>query len=108
MLEKFKNFLKEKKAHIAAVFAGTSTAVLGTVPAIAAEPGTSGSAGSADVVTGVKQLWTTLTGTMNVTTVVQIIGICLGACVILALFWFGARYVTRKITSATKKGKVSV
>lgn len=105
MLEKFKNFLKEKKAQIAAVFAGTSTAVLGSVPAMAAEP----AAGSAsDVVSGVQQLWTSLTGTMNVTTVVQIIGICLGACVVLALFWFGARYVTRKITSATKKGKVSV
>lgn len=102
MLEKFKNFLKEKKAHIAAVFAGTSTAVLGAVPAMAAEPG------SSDVISGVQQLWTTLTGTMNVTTVVQIIGICLGACVVLALFWFGARYVTRKITGATKKGKVSV
>lgn len=105
MLEKFKNFLKEKKAQIAAVFAGTSTAVLGAVPAMAAEP-SSGSA--SDVVSGVQQLWTTLTGTMNVTTVVQIIGICLGACVVLALFWFGARYVTRKITGATKKGKVSV
>lgn len=105
MLEKFKNFLKEKKAQIAAVFAGTSTAVLGAVPAMAAEPSTSS---SSDVVSGVNQLWTTLTGTMNVTTVVQIIGICLGACVVLALFWFGARYVTRKITSATKKGKVSV
>lgn len=105
MKEKFKNFLKEKKALIAAVFIGTSTAVLGAVPAMAAEP----SAGSAsDVVSGVQQLWTTLTGTMNVTTVVQIIGICLGACVVLALFWFGARYVTRKITGATKKGKVSV
>lgn len=102
MLEKFKNFLKEKKAQIAAVFAGTSTAVLGAVPAMAEEPG------SSDVVSGVQQLWTTLTGTMNVTTVVQIIGICLGACVVLALFWFGARYVTRKITGATKKGKVSV
>ena len=102
MLEKFKNFLKEKKAHIAAVFAGTSTAVLGAVPAMAAEPG------SSDVISGVQQLWATLTGTMNVTTVVQIIGICLGACVVLALFWFGARYVTRKITGATKKGKVSV
>ena len=71
---------------------------------MAAEP----SAGSAsDVVSGVNQLWTTLTGTMNVTTVVQIIGICLGACVVLALFWFGARYVTRKITGATKKGKLA-
>lgn len=106
MLEKFKNFLKEKKAQIAAVFAGTSTAVLGVVPAMAADPPAAGSA--SDVVSGVQTLWTTLTGTMNVTTVVQIIGICLGACVVLALFWFGARYVTRKITSATKKGKVSV
>ncbi len=102
MLEKFKNFLKEKKAQIAAVFAGTGTALLGAVPAMAAEPG------SSDVVSGIQQLWTTLTGTMNVTTIVSIIGICLGACVVLALFWFGARYVTRKITSATKKGKVSV
>lgn len=105
MLEKFKNFLKEKKAQLAAVLIGTSTAVLGAVPAMAAEP-TTGS--GSDVVSGVRTLWTTLTGTMNVTTVVQIIGICLGACVVLALFWFGARYVTRKITSATKKGKVSV
>lgn len=105
MLEKFKNFLIEKKAKIAAIFAGMSTAVLGGVPAMAAEPSTGS---SSDVVTGVQQLWTTLTGTMNVTTVVQIIGICLGACVVLALFWFGARYVTRKITGATKKGKVSV
>lgn len=105
MLEKLKNFLKEKKAHIAAVFAGTSTAVLSAFPAMAAEPG---AGSSSDVVSGVQQLWTTLTGTMNVTTVVQIIGICLGACVVLALFWFGARYVTRKITGATKKGKVSV
>lgn len=108
MLEKFKNFLKKKKAQIAAFFAGTSTAVLGAVPAMAAEPGSAPTPSSSDVISGVQKLWSTLTGTMNVTTVVQIIGICLGACVVLALFWFGARYVTRKITGATKKGKVSV
>lgn len=105
MFEKVKSFFADKKAKIAACFACAVTALSGAVPAMAADP--PASSGS-DVVTGVRTLWSTLTGTMNVTTVVQIIGICLGACVVLALFWFGARYVTRKITSATKKGKVSV
>lgn len=105
MSEKVKSFFAEKKAKIAACFAGVVTALTGGFTAMAADPP---AGGASDVVTGVRGLWTTLTGTMNVTTVVQIIGICLGACVVLALFWFGARYVTRKITSATKKGKVSV
>lgn len=102
MYEKVKSFFAEKKAKIAACFAGVVTALTGGVTAMAAEPG------STDIVSGVTQIWEKLSGTMNVTTIVSIIGICLGACVVLALFWFGARYVTRKITAATKKGKVSV
>lgn len=106
MFEKVKSFFAEKKAKIAACFAGVVTALTGGVTAMAAEPGSE--PGSTAIVSGVTQIWEKLSGTMNVTTIVSIIGICLGACVVLALFWFGARYVTRKITAATKKGKVSV
>ena len=56
---------------------------------------------------GISTLWTTLTADINIGNVVAIIGICLGACVGLALFWFGLRYVIRKLMAALKKGKVS-
>ena len=101
MLEKVKAFFAEKKAKAACAVTAALATLSSAVPAFAAEPAAS------DVVSGVQQLWTTLSGTLNVTNIVQIIAIVLGAAVVLVLFWFGARYVTRKITKAAFKGRMN-
>lgn len=102
MLEKVKAFFAEKKAKAACAVTAALATLSSAVPAFAAEPATSN-----DVISGVQQLWSTLSGTLNVTNIVQIIAIVLGAAVVLVLFWFGARYVTRKITKAAFKGRMN-
>lgn len=100
MLEKIKRGLRSTKAKIfGAVAAGVAT--LGSAfPALAAE--------DTAFVDGIKQIWTEVTSQINITNIVAIIVIVLGSVIGLGLFWFGARYVLRKVTGAAKKGKISV
>lgn len=62
--------------------------------------------GSAEAVSAVSTVLKNVTDTVNIGSVVQILGIGLGACIGLVLMWFGVRLVIRKVMGATRKGKV--
>lgn len=49
-----------------------------------------------------------ITGTITVSNVVSIIAGVLAITITFALMWFAARYATRKINSAFKKGSARV
>lgn len=61
---------------------------------------------SAEAVSAVSNVLENVTGTINISSVVQILGIGIGACIGMVLMWFGVRLVIRKVMGATRKGKV--
>lgn len=64
--------------------------------------------GSAEAVSAVQSVFTDVTGTINISSVVQILAIVVAACVGLVLMWFGIRKVIKIIMGAFRKGKISV
>lgn len=102
MLDKFKAFLANKKAKITAAIAGSATTLATSITAFAAD------ADGSDITTGINTVFGTLKSAISITQVVSIIGISLATCVGLFLFWWGARYVVRKVKKAGTKGQVSV
>lgn len=62
--------------------------------------------GSAEAVSAVSSVLKNVTDTVNIGSIVQILGIGLGACIGMVLMWFGVRLVIRKVMGATRKGKV--
>lgn len=100
MFEKIKRGLRSTKAKIIGAFVAGSSALVTALPAYAAEDDTA-------FVDGIKTVFAEVTKQVNVANVIQIILIVIGSAIALALFWFGIRYVIRKIMAALKKGKVS-
>lgn len=101
MLEKVKNFLKTAKGKVAIVFASV-VAVLGSaMPAMAADDTTT-------FQSGISTVWSQVTSQINIGNVVAIIGICIVAVISLGLFWWGLRYVVKRIWAALKNGRVKV
>ncbi len=49
-----------------------------------------------------------ITGTISISNIVAIIAGVIAITITFALMWFGARYATRKINAAFKKGKAGV
>ena len=97
MFKKAKNFLSKAKGKIYATLVGACVFVLGAIPAFAD--------GDPEYVTGIRSLWTSITSELNITNIVAVIAICIGSCIAAVLFWFGLRYVSRKIITAVKSGK---
>ena len=64
--------------------------------------------GGTEAVSAVQTVFTNVTGTINISNVVAILGIVVGACVGLVLMWFGIRKVIKIIMGAFRKGKISV
>lgn len=62
--------------------------------------------GSAEAISAVSTVLKNVTDTVNISSVVQILGIGIGASIGLVLMWFGVRLVIRKVMGATRKGKV--
>lgn len=60
-----------------------------------------------EAVSAVSQAFTTVTSTISVGNILKMVGIALAACVAF-FFWWGIRKVIKMVTSAFKKGKVSV
>lgn len=102
MLDKVKAFLADKKAKIAAAIAGGATTLATSVTAFAAD--TDGT----DVTSGITSIFNQLKGSISITQVVAIIGISLGTCVGLFLFWWGVRYIKNKVAAAGTSGKLKV
>lgn len=59
-----------------------------------------------EAVSAVQQALGEVTGVVSISTVLQFIGIALGAGVGFFLMWFGVRWVIRKVTKAIKTGKL--
>lgn len=68
--------------------------------------GAAGASGSAEAVSAVSTVLKNVTDTVNIGSIVQILGIGLGACIGMVLMWFDVRLVIRKVMGATRKGKV--
>lgn len=99
--EKLKTFLTSTKTK-AACAVGTAGAMLGSATtAFCADGDATG------FKEGIQTIWDSIKGDLSIGSIVAIIGIVIGTCVGVALFWFGLRYVIRKIMAAVKKGKVS-
>ena len=62
----------------------------------------------ADVTAGINQLLGTITGEFNIANIATIVGLVLGAVVGLFLFWWGARWVIKRISSAFTSGKLKL
>lgn len=72
-----------------------------------ADGAATGGTGS-EAVSAVQTVFTNVTGTINISNIVAILGIVVGACVGLVLMWFGIRKVIKIIMGAFRKGKISV
>lgn len=65
-------------------------------------------ADSSEAVSAVQSVFADVTGTINISSVVSILGIVVGACIALVFMWWGIRKVIKIIMGAFKKGKISV
>lgn len=77
------------------------------VPAMAfAEDGTA-SAGGVFSTTELSTIISTITGVINVTSIIQMIAAMITACIGIVFMWWAIRKGIRVIMSAVRKGKVS-
>jgi len=60
----------------------------------------------ADVLAGIQQVITDATTAMTIANIAAIIGLVIGAIVGLFLFWWGARWVVKRISGAFTSGKL--
>lgn len=56
-------------------------------------------------VTDIQTIINALTGQISVSTIVAVIAAVIGVTVGIAFMWWGARYASRKIMSALKRGR---
>lgn len=109
-MNKFFSSLKERIKQsgfvrkVAAVSTALSAAGAGVVTSFAAEGDPSD---VSSITTGVKSVFTTVSGTFSFTNIIAMIGIAIGAAALLVLGWFGLRKVISMIKSALR-GKLRV
>lgn len=90
---------------IGSIFVVLAILAMSLVSCFAADGAATGG-GSAEAVSAVSTVLKNVTDTVNISSVVQILGIGIGASIGLVLMWFGVRLVIRKVMGATRKGKV--
>lgn len=109
-MNKFFSSLKERIKQsgfvrkVAAVSTALSAAGAGVVTSFAAEGDVSD---VSSITTGVKSVFSTVSGTFSFTNIIAMIGIAIGAAALLVLGWFGLRKVISMIKSALR-GKLRV
>lgn len=89
---------------VAAVSTALSAAGAGVVTSFAAEGDVSD---VSSITTGVKSVFSTVSGTFSFTNIIAMIGIAIGAAALLVLGWFGLRKVISMIKGALR-GKLRV
>lgn len=110
-MNKFFSSLKERIKQsgfvrkVAAVSTALSAAGAGVVTSFAADVDTSSDVSS--ITTGVKSVFSTVSGTFSFTNIIAMIGIAIGAAALLVLGWFGLRKVISMIKGALR-GKLRV
>jgi len=60
----------------------------------------------ADVLAGIQSVISDAVAAMSISNIASIIGLVIGAIVGLFLFWWGARWVVRRISGAFTSGKL--
>lgn len=100
MFKKVKGFLQSVKGKVACASAAVTATLGSTITAFAADGTT--------YKDYISQYWDLIKADFTPATVLGIIGVVIGAVILLFLFWFGIRWATRKISVALKKGKISV
>lgn len=109
-MNKFFSSLKERIKQsgfvrkVAAVSTALSAAGAGVVTSFAAEGDVSD---VSSITTGVKSVFSTVSGTFSFTNIIAMIGIAIGAAALLVLGWFGLRKVISMIKGALR-GKLRV
>lgn len=109
-MNKFFSSLKERIKQsgfvrkVAAVSTALSAAGAGVVTSFAAEGDVSD---VSSITTGVKSVFSTVSGTFSFTNIISMIGIAIGAAALLVLGWFGLRKVISMIKGALR-GKLRV
>ena len=107
-MKKFNIVEKIKNSRIAKKVVGAVAVVSGVcataISSFAADPAP---ADSSSVVSGVKTVFDTVSGTFSFANIVSMIGIAIAAAALLVLGWFGLRKVISMIKSALR-GKLRV
>lgn len=109
-MNKFFSSLKERIKQsgfvrkVAAVSTALSAAGAGVVTSFAAEGDVSD---VSSITTGVKSVFSTVSGTFSFANIIAMIGIAIGAAALLVLGWFGLRKVISMIKGALR-GKLRV
>ena len=104
-MNKFFSSLKERIKQsgfvrkVAAVSTALSAAGAGVVTSFAAEGDGSD---VSSITTGVKSVFTTVSGTFSFTNIIAMVGIAIGAAALLVLGWFGLRKVISIIKGAIR------
>lgn len=83
------------------------TTMLLMVPAFAFAEGETTSAGGTFSTTELSTIISTITGSINVTSIVGMIAAMITACIGIVFMWWAIRKGIRVIMSAVRKGKVS-
>jgi ABC-type microcin C transport system permease subunit YejE len=61
-----------------------------------------------EVVSGINAVTGSVMSNFSIANIATIIGIVIGAVVGLFLFWWGSRWVVRRVTGAFKSGKLKL
>ncbi len=93
--------LKKVASRVAGAVTGIGVTAATSITAFAAE-------GSNEAVEAAKTLMQQVTGTLNLTNIVAILGAGIGVVILLFLGWWGARKLIRMVMDAFKKGRVSL
>lgn len=108
MFEKFKNKVSQHSRKFATALAGGAVMSMGTITAYAAEGDVVGTGSTAEAVNAAKELMNIVTGVLNITNIVAILGAGLTSILGLFLAWWGARKLIKMVMSVFKKGKISL
>lgn len=108
MFEKFKNKVSQHSRKLAAAVAGGAVMTSGSITAFAADTTVSGTGTTAEAVNAAKELMNIVTGVLNITNIVAILGAGLTSILGLFLAWWGARKLVKMVMSVFKKGKISL
>lgn len=104
-MAKVKEFFRKSKKKLVAAGAASMLSAMSVVTSFAAEGVTST---DTDFVAGATELFGKATAQINIANIVAIIGVGIGAALVLMLFWWGTRKLVKMLLSAFRKGKISM
>ena len=105
-MAKVREFFRKAKKKLVAVGVGGMLAAMTAVNCFAADGGVTST--DTGFVAGAQELFGKATAQINIANIVAILGIGIGAALVLMLFWWGSRKLIRMLLSAFRKGKISV